>query len=273
MFRAMTLADLSTVLDWAADEGWNPGHDDAAAFLAADAAGFFVAERDGQPVAAISLVNHDPQVAFLGLYLCHPAFRGQGIGFALWSHALQHAGTRTIGLDGVAAQQANYAKSGFAPHGATLRLQGRMPPPNMPSREAGADDFAAMAALDRAANGYARNAFTAAWTTSTAHRRTVVIETATGIGGFATARLCRTGCKIGPVIAPHAGSAMALIAAAADRIGECAVTVDVPHDNTALIAALGTAGFVETFRTARMYRGPAPLAGATLQAIGTMELG
>ena len=37
--RLMTLADLAMVLDWAAAEGWNPGLDDAAAFLAADPEG------------------------------------------------------------------------------------------------------------------------------------------------------------------------------------------------------------------------------------------
>ena len=31
-FRTATLAELETVLDWAAAEGWNPGIDDAVAF-------------------------------------------------------------------------------------------------------------------------------------------------------------------------------------------------------------------------------------------------
>ena len=46
--RTMTPDDLRTVLDWAAAEGWNPGHDDATAFHAADPEGFFVAEEDGR---------------------------------------------------------------------------------------------------------------------------------------------------------------------------------------------------------------------------------
>ena len=71
--RRMTLADLETVLEWAADEGWNPGVEDAEAFLAADPEGFFVTEDDGVPVAAISVVNHSPDFAFLGLYLCRPS--------------------------------------------------------------------------------------------------------------------------------------------------------------------------------------------------------
>jgi GNAT superfamily N-acetyltransferase len=273
MIRVMQPAELELVLGWAADEGWNPGLDDAAAFLAADPGGFFVAERDGRPVAAISVVNHDPQVAFLGLYLCHPDWRGQGIGYALWTDALTHAGARTVGLDGVAAQQANYAKSGFQPHGATLRLQGQLQATTPIHRQAEPGDVPALVALDRVANGYDRSSFLAAWTTHTPARRTVVIDTANGISGFATARLCRAGCKVGPVVAPDASAAMALIDAAATLIGERQVTVDVPQANTALLGHLSSLGFAETFRTARMYRGAAPSTASTLQAIGTMELG
>jgi GNAT superfamily N-acetyltransferase len=273
MIRLMQPAELELVLGWAADEGWNPGLDDAAAFLAADPGGFFVAERDGRPAAAISVVNHDPQVAFLGLYLCHPDWRGQGIGYALWTDALTHAGARTVGLDGVAAQQANYAKSGFQPHGATLRLQGQLQATKPVQREAGPADVPALVALDRVANGYDRAAFLTAWVAPTPSRKTVVTDAAQGISGFATVRLCRDGCKIGPVVAPDANAAMTLIQAAATLMGERQVTVDIPQSNTALLGRLLSLEFAETFRTARMYRGAAPSTASTLQAIGTMELG
>ncbi|NIP17093.1 MAG: N-acetyltransferase, partial [Xanthomonadales bacterium] len=46
--------ELDTVLDWAAAEGWNPGLEDADAFYRADPDGFFIAEVDGAPAAAIS---------------------------------------------------------------------------------------------------------------------------------------------------------------------------------------------------------------------------
>ena len=51
-FRTADADEIALMLDWAADEGWNPGLDDAAAFRAADPDGFFVAEVDGEPVAA-----------------------------------------------------------------------------------------------------------------------------------------------------------------------------------------------------------------------------
>ena len=271
MMRLALAGEIATVLDWAAAEGWNPGRDDAAAFRAADPAGFFVAERDGAPVAAISVVNHAPDMAFLGLYLCLPDWRGQGIGYALWQHALAHAGGRTVGLDGVAAQQANYAKSGFAHAGASVRYEGTLAGAHSSDvRPAAPADLPVIEALDRAANGYARPAFLAAWTTPTETRRTFLLEDGTG---FATVRACRDGVKIGPIVAPDQSAALMLARAALGALPAERAIIDLPASNRALADVLERLGFVETFATARMYRGAAPTASQSLQAISTMELG
>ncbi|MHA3976516.1 GNAT family N-acetyltransferase [Halovulum sp. GXIMD14794] len=269
-FRTATLSEVAEMLDWAAAEGWNPGLEDAAAFHASDPDGFFIAEVAGKAVAAISVVNHSDDFAFLGLYLCQPAYRGQGIGFALWSHALAHAGTRTVGLDGVPAQEANYAKSGFVRTGRTRRMCGTLPFFECPAREVTPGDLPALAALDLRANGFSRLRFLAEWARPTETRRTVLLEDGTG---FATARLCREGCKIGPIVAPSAEDALALAIAATSLLDQSQAIVDVPEDSAQFAQLLEDRGFQETFATARMYRGPAPKTGTTLQAIATMELG
>lgn len=275
VMRTASAAEVAEMLDWAADEGWNPGLDDAEGFCAADADGFFVAEVDGRIVAAISVVNHSPEIAFLGLYLCRPEYRGKGIGFALWKHALAHAGDRTVGLDGVAEQQANYAKSGFALAGSTTRYSGALAPAADPEvRPLAEGDAPALAVLDRAANGFDRPAFLAGWLATADSRWTMVLDEGGAPAGFATARLCREGVKIGPVIAPDAEAALRLVRALLVRApGAQPVMLDLPQANAALAEALLSQGFAATFATARMYRGPAPEAGATLQAIATMELG
>ena len=193
---------------------------------------------------------------------------------ALWHHALAHAGTRTVGLDGVAAQQVNYARSGFVRAGASVRYGGALPALNdVAVRPATADDSTALARLDLAANGYARPAFLAAWTAPAETRQTLVLQDGDSATGFASVRRCREGVKIGPVVAPGTEDAMRLIGAAVAALPASAAIIDVPSDNQPLIAALAAAGCIETFATARMYRGPAPVAGPGLQAIGTMELG
>lgn len=169
--RQARLTELETVLDWAAKEGWNPGLDDEAAFQAADPEGFFVALIEDTPVAAISVVNHDADHAFLGLYICHPEYRGKGIGYALWQHALTHAGGRTVGLDGVAAQQANYAKSGFVLAGATQRFTGILEPrPDPEISPVAKGDIDALVALDTSSGGVARAAFLHGWLRGTPRR-------------------------------------------------------------------------------------------------------
>lgn len=274
MFRTASLADVSLLLDWANREGWNPGLDDASAFFATDPEGFFIAEMEGKPVAGISVVRHSPDLAFLGLYLCLPEWRGRGIGLGLWNFALAHAEGRVVGLDGVAAQQDNYRKSGFVSYGATLRLEGPVFSPALGDarRRVGADDER-LIQLDRAANGYERRAFLTPWLAGAPSRRTLVLEKNGEAVGFGTVRLCRSGVKIGPLVAPDADTAIRLIADLAHVFATQRVIVDVPEHNQALVGRLVALGFNSSFATARMYRGPAPQGDGALQGVGTLELG
>jgi len=274
VLRTATPDEIETMLDWAAAEGWNPGLDDAGAFRAADPEGFFVAELDGAPVAAISVVNHSDDFAFLGFYICRPAFRGKGIGYRLWQHGLRHAGTRTVGLDGVADQEENYARSGFVRTGASLRLEGALDgQPAADVRPVEASDLDGIDKLDAAVNGYARRAFLSTWLEATPTRRSFVLQTDQGFSGFATLRRCRDGVKIGPVVAGSTGEVILLVRAGLAAMPSEKVILDLPSANEALHQHLLAKGFSQTFATARMFRGTAPQSGPLLQAIATMELG
>src|SRR5690606_33641464 len=112
--RTASAAEVALLIDWAAAEGWNPGLDDARLFRLADPEGFLVAVLDGRPVAGISVVASGDAFGFLGLYICRPEHRGRGHGYGVWQAGIARLGDRTIGLDGVVAQQANYARSGFS---------------------------------------------------------------------------------------------------------------------------------------------------------------
>lgn len=276
IFDTANLKDLETALIWAAQEGWNPGLHDAQAFLAADPGGFFVARIAGEIIAAISVVNHSDTMAFLGLYLCKPDFRGQGIGFALWRHALHHAGARCVGLDGVAEQEPNYAKSGFVRTGATTRLQGKAPTGSTVGTRSFdmARDLTAVAALDQLANGYDRSRFLSHWVAEGAGTRKTVVSTQNGeVSGFATIRLCQNGAKVGPVSAPDTATALKLLRAAAASLDVADVTLDLPSSAIVFHKALEELGFVETFKTARMYSGVVPKSSPLSMAIASMELG
>lgn len=275
LIAPMTVDALRMVLDWAAAEGWNPGLADADAFHAADRDGFFLARLRGEPVAAISVVNHDAANAFLGLYLCRPEWRGKGIGYRTWQHALQHAEGRSVGLDGVPDQEQNYRKSGFVRVGQSLRYVGRWEAMSNGHVRAMQDrDGPHLVRLDALANGYARPKFMTAWVSRADDlRATRVLERDGEIAGCATWRACEEGTKIGPVIAPDTSSALELIADIAAVRTEGPLIVDLPEDNAVLRLELEAAGFDVPFTTARMYRGAVPETGGLLQAIATMELG
>lgn len=276
ILRTANPEEVMTLLDWAAAEGWNPGIEDVEPFAYADQNGFFVAEKKSGLAAAISVVNHCPGFAFLGLYICRPKYRGRGIGLKLWQHALEHAGNRTIGLDGVAEQQANYARSGFVKTGSTARFEGAVRPQhNADIRPVTNADLADLGGLDLLANGFLRPRFLSGWLGDTETRRTMVLDGPEGPRGFATARLCREGCKIGPLVAPDGDSALRLISAACAALGQGAAILDVPEVQTGFRNTLVAGGWQITFETARMYRGepPAPGHPETLFGVATLELG
>jgi hypothetical protein len=68
--------DLDEMIEWAAQEGWNPGLYDAACFHSADPEGFWIARQDCELAACMSLVSYSAAFAFLGFYIAHPDFRG-----------------------------------------------------------------------------------------------------------------------------------------------------------------------------------------------------
>jgi ribosomal protein S18 acetylase RimI-like enzyme len=275
MTRPMTLADLTMVLGWARDEGWNPGHSDAEAFLAADPEGFFLAEVDGKPAAAISVVNHDDENAFLGLYICRPEFRGKGHGLALWTAALEHAGTRSVGLDGVPAQQANYERSGFVSAGQTVRYKGNLRATHgnraRPARE---DDLPDLIAADATAAGHARTAYANAWFRPTRDRQTLLLGRTTGGPAFATFRSCAEGTKVGPLHAASADDALTLLQSRPAPFADGPLFVDVPAASPLLREMLEDLAFQPVFDTARMVRGaPPPAKPPAFYAVTTLELG
>jgi len=163
------------VLEWAAAEGWNPGVEDAAAFLSADESGFLLGTVDKMPISAISVVKYNPNDSFLGLYLCHPDYRGQGFGLAIWRAGLTSLGDRSIGLDGVVAQQQNYTRSGFHLAYRNIRYAGSI------SNTGYSDEYteilaaqqADCVALDALVSGTTRNAYMRSWTAQTSSRITL----------------------------------------------------------------------------------------------------
>jgi hypothetical protein len=278
--RVATLDELRTILDWAADEGWNPGLRDADAFHAADREGFLVGWESDEPIAAISLVRYDARWAFLGLYIVRPAHRGRGHGLAMWRAAMARREGRSVGLDGVVTQQGNYARSGFAMVRRNVRYAGyAWAGPNTPRdqglRDAGEIAFDAVSRLDRQAFRARRSAFLRAWIGLPGHVGLVSVDDAGKATGLGVIRRAREGWKVGPLLAPGPATAGRLLdglvshAAPGDP-----VFIDVPEPNAEAVRIAERHGMAPVFETARMVAGAIPAEPIErIYGVTTFELG
>ncbi|QOG20697.1 MULTISPECIES: GNAT family N-acetyltransferase [Bradyrhizobium] len=251
--------EISLAADWAAAEGWNPGLSDAACFAIPDAKGFFVGEIDGEPVATVSCVNYDDRFAFLGFYIVRAAFRGRGHGLSIWNAAIAHAGTRVIGLDGVVAQQDNYKKSGFQLAYANIRYGGVVAAASARADVVALDTvpFALVEADDATVFPARRSAFLRAWIGTSGHVGRALMRDGK-LAAWGVIRPCRSGCKIGPLVADDRAAAEAIVQALVTSVGGGEIFLDVPAVNREALALAEQLGLKPVFETARMYTGPIP---------------
>ena len=278
--REMRSDEIGLAIDWAAQEGWNPGLDDAASFAAADPQGFLIGLLGEQPVAVISAVRYGSGFAFIGCYIVAPQFRGRGFGWTIWQAAMHRLEGRNIGLDGVVAQQDNYRRCGFRLAHRNIRFAGKAGrisatlPESVSIETIQSQAFASIARYDRAFFADDRNAFLSAWI---AQPRAVglVVKQAGAIVGYGLLRPCRNGYKFGPLFADAPAFAEMLF----HRLGEAVpvgsdVYLDVPATNPEAVSLAERHGLTPVFETARMYtRGEPDISIARTYGITTFELG
>ncbi|WP_206001879.1 GNAT family N-acetyltransferase [Paraburkholderia aromaticivorans] len=255
--RTMSAEDVALAVEWAAQEGWNPGLHDADCFRAADPDGFFIGEWRGEPVACLSAVAYGEDFGFIGLYIVKPAFRGRGFGMRVWQHGMDYLRNRNVGLDGVVAQQANYRKSGFQLAYRNIRFQGvaqdiAQGEPDADLLHASALPFESLNDYDRQCFPAARERFLAAWLAQPGALARVAVRDGRVVG-YGVVRRCLTGYKIGPLFADNDEIAGRLFSALTSSIAGEVFFFDVPEINVDAIALAERHGMTSVFETARMY--------------------
>lgn len=268
---------LDLALDWAAQEGWNPGLSDGECFFSADRTGFLMGFLDGQPAASISAVKYSSDFGFIGLYIVEAALRGHGLGIAIWNDAMASLRGRIIGLDGVIAQQDNYRKSGFEFAHRNIRFAGIASARNLPASQI-VDlrnvDTDLVRSYDLGHFPARRGAFLRHWMRQ-AGSHSLGWKEGGVLLGMACVRPCREGFKIGPLNADSAEIAEALFDALCDQLPEGAtVYLDLPEPNRAALDLALRRGMQPAFETARMYAGGrAELPLQRIFGITSFELG
>ena len=279
--RVATAKEVDLLISWAKREGWNPGVDDAAMFYAVDQSGFFVTLLEGKPIAGISVVKLNTDHAFLGLYLCKPEHRGKGYGLQTWKTAIDSVGRRSIGLDGVVAQQSNYAQQHFIHSHRNVRFSGKLSrnvfktSGNKPTIVEASDiHFNALLSYDAAIGGLKRKTYYQAWLKNRTYRHTFLAFQNNAIIGAIGIRQCVNNFKIGPWLADDGCIAEVLLNHACKWSGFESFTVDVPEPNSVAMDMVVQFDLSPIFETARMYRGDKPdMKINNLFGVATLELG
>lgn len=279
--RPLQREELDTVLEWAAAEGWNPGLHDAESFWAADPAGFFALESEGELVGSISLVAYGHRYGFAGLFIVRPEFRGRGIGSLGVENLL--AGFRrrldanaTIAIDGVFEMQEYYASLGMEFNHRNIRMAG-VGAANPAARSAchwlTGVPFAEIVAYDTSHFGAPRAEFLHPWI----HQAGALAVAALDDGqltGYGVVRPCRAGFKIGPLFAANSEIAELLYAGMSDHADGAPLFLDVPEINGAAMALAAAHHLTEVFGCARMTMGPPPhISWLEVFGVTTFELG
>ena len=275
--RTMSRQEVDMAVDWAAAEGWNPGWHDADCFYAADPNGFLIGLLADEPIATVSVVKYGESFGFLGFYIVKPEYRGKGYGIQIWNAALAYLKGRTVGLDGVVAQQDNYRKSGFSLAYRNIRYQGSGGgcfPADPGIVRLSTVPFDEICAYDEPFFPDNRSLFLKHWIDQP-QSTALGIRSSQRLAGYGVLRSCRSGYKVGPLFADSPVLAEHLFLALKAHAPEGApVFLDTPAVNSAAIDLAKRHKMVVAFETARMYTGSIPdLPMNRLFGVTTFELG
>ena len=272
----MNSEDLELAIDWAAQEGWNPGLYDARCFYAADESGYLKGVLNGDMIASISVVKYGSDFAFLGFYIVKPEYRGQGYGYLLWSEAMKDGEGYNVALDGVVDQQPNYKKSGFKLAHRNIRFKGIKgeATPTHETVDLSQVPFHQLLEYDRKFFPADRKGFLELWISQPQTKALGIVETQQ-LKGYGVIRKCRSGYKIGPVFAEDDKKAMSLVQNLISELkdGE-EYFLDIPDVNKKAHALTQALSMESVFETARMYTKEQPNFDLSkIYGITTFELG
>ncbi len=272
IYRSLTETDLPAAHQLSEAVKW-PHRLDDWRFVYQLGAGF-VAESGNGIVGTALGWTYDASHASLGMVIVSPEQQGRGIGRELFSRVVDSLGTRTIFLHATPAGEPLYAKFGFTATGTIDQHQGAafQPPlislpPGERLRPLGANDGPRLAALASRAAGYRRDAVIEA-----------LLGVANGIAldrdgellGFALFRRFGRGHAIGPVVAPDALRAQALISHWLALHEGMFVRLDVPGDS-GLSDWLEGLGLPRVDTVLAMTRGATPTRESALRTFGIVN--
>ncbi len=258
--KTMNRKEIDTAIEWAANEGWNPGLHDAECYYSSDPNGFLIGLLGDEPIATVSAIKYGESFGFLGFYIVKPEYRGKGYGIQIWNAGLKYLDGRNIGLDGVVAQQDNYKKSGFKLAYRNIRYEGVGGDPYQNSEIVRLSrlPFETIDSYDRPFFPSNRSRFIKSWINQPDSHALGITQDGK-LAGYGVIRQCRSGNKIGPLFAESPKLAESLFLALRSKVKPSEpVYLDIPEVNQDAVTVADKYNMKVSFETARMYRGEMP---------------
>ncbi len=254
--KIMNEKEVNIAVEWAAQEGWNPGLHDAKCYRTPDPNGFLLGSLGDEPIASISAIKYDDSFGFVGFYIVKPDYRGQGYGLQIWQAALNYLAGCNVALDGVVAQQANYKKSGFKLAYRNIRYEGvggGLSPEDAEIVPLHTLPFETVNTYDRPFFPANRSGFTKAWINQADSTALGIVKNGE-LTGYGVIRQCRAGHKIGPLFADSPALAESLFLALKSKAKPSEpIYLDTPEVNQTAVALAERNDMTVSFETARMY--------------------
>jgi GNAT superfamily N-acetyltransferase len=113
--RVLQPSDVPHTLQLSQAAGWNQTREDWSLAIEMNPDGCFAMECDGGIVATTTTIRYGTDLAWIGMVLTHPEFRGRGFARALMKRAIEHlSDVRTVKLDATEMGKPLYTQLGFA---------------------------------------------------------------------------------------------------------------------------------------------------------------
>ena len=277
VIRSMRKDELDYAIELAANEGWNPGLNDASSFYSADSDGFLIGLLNDKPIGCISAVSYQKKFGFIGFYIVLQEYRGKGYGLQLWNAAIEKLKGMNIGLDGVIAQQENYKRSGFKFAYSNIRYQWQNVHHEYDIRDifnGSTFPFDRISRYDKQFFPADRSKFLKNWI-NMPDSFSSVQKCGSEISGLGVIRKCRVGYKVGPLFADDSKIAENIFLSLTNNVEEGKlIFLDVPEINERAMAIASKYNMRNIFGTARMYTGKIPeISVGRTYGVTTFELG
>ena len=251
--------------EWAAREGWNPGLTDLETVWDYDPDAFIALRKGSELVGGGTILSYERRFGFMGLFIMRPDVRGQGLGSRLWHYRRDQLRQRlnegaAIGMDGVYHMMPFYRAGGFELAYRHIRHQGTAQGGGSGEGKVTPLDqipFDQVDRYDRLCFPVPRTGFLLRWVRQPGVHAVGIMENGSLVG-YAVARPCRVGYKLGPVFADSRAVADSLMSDLFSRIQGQQVQMDVPEPHQVALTLARCWGLSEVFGCGRMYFGEAP---------------